>query len=300
MSVFTRVATAPISWGICEVPGWGYQMSPDRVLAEMAATGFTHTELGSAGWLPTDPEKLLPLLAKYNLNLLGAFVPLVLHDADQAAFTIREAVANAELLATARAGYFITAPVMTYDWAPRREMSDAEWEHTVMMFARVDEICAQHGLTQVVHEHHGCSIETESDVERLLASSDVKFVLDTGHLALGGFDPLRFANEYADRVGLVHLKDTNLALVKPLVKGEISLMEAVQQGLFTSLGQGDLPIAAVIDKLEAARYGGIYVVEQDCALTSEPALGEGPIRDVSESVVYIQNEANLVLPGSSN
>ena len=300
MSVFSRVATAPISWGICEVPGWGYQMTPDRVLSEMASSGFTHTELGSAGWLPEDPTELNELLAKHDLNLLGAFVPLVLHDAAQAEFTIGEATDAAQLLAAANATHFITAPVMTYDWAPREELSDEQWDHLLMMFERVEQICEEHGLQQVVHEHFGIAIETEADIERLLSSSNVKFVLDTGHLALGGFDPLRFATEYASRVGLVHLKDTRLELVEPLRRGEISLMEAVQQGLFPALGSGDLPIAAVIDNLEAAQYGGIYVIEQDCALASEPSSGEGPIRDVMESVVYIQSEANLASSGSSN
>ena len=299
MSVFSRVATAPISWGICEVPGWGYQMTPDRVLAEMAATGFTHTELGSAGWLPEDPAELNELLGKHDLNLLGAFVPLVMHDPAQAEFTLQEALDAATLLKAANASHFITAPVMTYNWAPRRELTDAEWDHLVLMLNQVDQICAEHGLTQVVHEHFGCAIETEADVERLLASSTVKFVLDTGHLALGGFDPLRFSAEYPDRVGLVHLKDTNLSLIAPLNAGEITLMEAVQNGLFTALGSGDLPIGNIIDNLDSAKYGGIYVVEQDCALASAPTEGEGPIRDVLQSVVYIQNEANLVLPGSS-
>jgi inosose dehydratase len=299
VTVFSRVATAPISWGICEVPGWGYQMTPDRVLSEMAASGFTHTELGSAGWLPKEPEELNELLGRHNLKLLGAFVPLVMHDAGQAEFTIQEAHDAAGLLKAAGASHFIAAPVMTYDWGPRRELSDEEWNHLVMMFAKVDQICADHDLTQVVHEHFGCAIETEADVERLLATSNVKFVLDTGHLALGGFDPLRFSTEFPERVGLVHLKDTNLSFVEPLNDGEITLMEAVQQGLFTALGSGDLLINQIIDNLEAAEYGGIYVVEQDCALVSEPATGEGPIRDVLQSVSYIQNEANLVLSGPS-
>ena len=30
-----KVAGAPISWGVCEVSGWGYQLGPDRVLKEM-------------------------------------------------------------------------------------------------------------------------------------------------------------------------------------------------------------------------------------------------------------------------
>jgi hypothetical protein len=27
-----RIAAAPISWGVCEVPGWGHQMAAERVL----------------------------------------------------------------------------------------------------------------------------------------------------------------------------------------------------------------------------------------------------------------------------
>ena len=49
-----RIAAAPISWGICEVPGWGLQMSPSRILGEMAELGITKTELGALGWLPDD------------------------------------------------------------------------------------------------------------------------------------------------------------------------------------------------------------------------------------------------------
>ena len=72
-----RLATAPISWGICEVPGWGIQLPVDRVLREMSDLGFPATELGSEGYLPEDPDELIDLLAKYDLRLLAAFVPLV-------------------------------------------------------------------------------------------------------------------------------------------------------------------------------------------------------------------------------
>ena len=51
-----KIAGAPISWGVCEVPGWGYQMSPERVLTEMKEIGLTATEFGPQGWLPVDAE----------------------------------------------------------------------------------------------------------------------------------------------------------------------------------------------------------------------------------------------------
>jgi hypothetical protein len=37
-----KIAGAPISWGVCEVPGWGYQLSPERVLRQMREVGHLH------------------------------------------------------------------------------------------------------------------------------------------------------------------------------------------------------------------------------------------------------------------
>ena len=52
-----KIAGAPISWGVCEVPGWGYQLPPDRVLREMHEVGLTATEFGPDGFLPADPAR---------------------------------------------------------------------------------------------------------------------------------------------------------------------------------------------------------------------------------------------------
>src|SRR6266851_515408 len=77
----------PISWGICEVPGWGTQLSVDRVLSEMRDVGLRATELGAAGWLPDDPTKVREILGRYGLQAVAAFIPLVLHDPAQRAAT---------------------------------------------------------------------------------------------------------------------------------------------------------------------------------------------------------------------
>ncbi|MEO1059795.1 MAG: sugar phosphate isomerase/epimerase [Actinomycetota bacterium] len=288
-SFLRRVATAPISWGVCEVPGWGHQLAPDRVLAEMHELGFGATELGSAGWLPERTDELQPLLAEHDLELLAAFIPLVLHDPAQADTARAEAVEAARLLRDNGARYFNTAPVTSADWAPRRPYRDAEWDHLVAMIAEVEEICAEHGLVQVVHEHVGCVIETADEIDRLLSMSPVSFVLDTGHMAVGGCDPLRFAIDHADRVGLVHLKDTRHGVAARLNAGELTLMEAVQAGLFPALGEGDLPIDDIVRQLETAGFTGHYVIEQDCAITDgPPGPGEGPVRDVAISVAYLR------------
>ena len=75
-----RVAGAPISWGVCEVPDWGYQMEPERVLSEAAALGLAAVEAGPDGFLPSEPEEMARLLSGHGLELVGGFVPVVLHD----------------------------------------------------------------------------------------------------------------------------------------------------------------------------------------------------------------------------
>ena len=74
-----RIAGAPISWGVCEVPGWGHQLAPQRVLREMAGVGLQATELGPDGFLPADPDRMAAVLAGHGLHAVGGFTPLLLH-----------------------------------------------------------------------------------------------------------------------------------------------------------------------------------------------------------------------------
>src|SRR5687768_6586877 len=75
-----KLAGAPISWGVCEIPGWGRMLPPERVLAEMASLGLRATEMGPVGYLPPDTDDVRTLLAGHGLGLVAAFVPLVLHE----------------------------------------------------------------------------------------------------------------------------------------------------------------------------------------------------------------------------
>ena len=77
-----KIAGAPISWGVCEVPGWGYQLPPDRVLTEMRDIGLAATELGPEGFLPAAPEAMADMLSRHRLHAIGGFTPLLLHRPD--------------------------------------------------------------------------------------------------------------------------------------------------------------------------------------------------------------------------
>jgi len=286
----SRVASAPISWGICEVPGWGTMLPTSRVLSEMAGLGLPATELGAPGFLPEEPEAVKAELASFGMTLLGGFTPLVMHDRSQEKATIAEARRVAELFQRAGGTKFVTAVVMDMDWSEPRPLTADEVRHMMRMFGVVDEICGEYGIEQVVHSHVQTAVETDADVQRVLDGCDVRFCLDTGHLAIGGTDPVEFAKQAFDRVGHVHLKDVRLSMVPPVLAREKSLMSATQDGLFTPLGQGDVDIAGVVEALESRGYQGWYVIEQDTAITEgEPADGEGPIEQVVTSLDFLRS-----------
>ncbi len=289
-TVLERTAAAPISWGVCEVPGWGIQLPVERVLREMSEVGLHATELGAVGYLPTDPAELTRTLRSFGLDLTGGFNSLALADATRRDETLRQVHDSAQLLADAGATDYVTCVVSDPNNWTRPELTDSHWSNIFSMLDVVGDTVAGYGLTQVLHPHVDSLIETATEVQRVLDNSNVGWVLDTGHLLIGGYDPVTFAHEYAERVSLVHLKDLRLDIAAQLNAGSLTLMQAVQAGLFVPLGQGDASIAAVVQAMEARSYSGWYVIEQDVAITTgEPPEGEGPIRDVQRSVAFIRS-----------
>ena len=293
-----RVASAPISWGVCEVPGWGEMLPTARVLTEMSGLGLTATELGAPGFLPEEPDAVKQVLGSYGMTLLGGFTPVVLHDPALRKVTIAHVTAAAELMQRAGARVFVTAVVVDPGWSVPAPLDAAERRHLVEMLGVLDEICAEHDLRQVLHPHVQTLVETADDVNRILDSCEVGWCLDTGHLAIGGVDPVQFARDAMQRVGHVHLKDVHLDRAGTVLRRETSLMRATQDGLFAPLGQGDVDIAGVIQTLEGAGYQGWYVIEQDTAITDGlPAAGEGPVRQVTTSLGFLTDVVAPTLAG---
>ncbi|MEO7980764.1 MAG: TIM barrel protein [Sporichthyaceae bacterium] len=262
----------------------------DRVLSEMTDLGISATEYGAPGFLPTDPEDIRGVLDGHGMSLLGGFTPLVLHDPARRDEALARTRAVADLFSRAGATTLVSCPVMDDDWSIPRPMDRDEHAHLVRMLGKVDTICADAGLRQVLHPHVQTVVETSRDVERVLQDCDVNWCLDTGHLAIGGTDPVEFARQAADRVGHVHLKDVRMDLVPALLDRSTSIMEGVQAGLFPSLGQGDLALADVVLTLERAGYQGWYVIEQDTAITGAlPSEGDGPVTGVRDSMRYLRD-----------
>lgn len=290
MALLERIAAAPISWGICEVPGWGHQLPVEQVLSEMASLGFTHTELGSIGFLPTDPAELRAVLGRHGLGLLGGFVPLVLHDPARAEQTRTAIAAAAALIAGGGGRFFVTCPVSGYDRWERPGLDDGQWGAMWRFVAEIDEIVGAYGLTQAVHPHVGSLIELDSETRRLLDDTDASLVLDTAHLCLGGSDALAIAQQCPERIGLVHLKDVDLSAAEKLAAQETTFMEAVRRGLFPPLGRGGAPIAEIVAFLEQSGRDLWYVLEQDAVIAEDSPSGRaGPKLDMAASIDFLRS-----------
>jgi inosose dehydratase len=283
-----RVAGAPISWGVCEVPDWGVQLPRRRVLAEMRSVGLRATELGPDGYLPADPAALRAELDGYGLRLVAGFVPLVLHLPERAADQLAEARRAAALLAGAGGEVLVAAAATGQDgYDERPELDEAGWAHLAGMLDRVAEAAGAHGLALALHPHVGTMIERRDEVMRLLDRSGVALCVDTGHLIVGGTDPLALVGEAPSRVGHVHLKDVDLGIARRVGAGELGYAAAVRAGLYRPLGAGDAPVAEVVETLERAGYHHWYVLEQDVALGAEPPEGGGPVADVRASLAFL-------------
>jgi inosose dehydratase len=282
-----RLAGAPISWGVCEVPGWGRMLPVERVFAEMAQLRLPATELGPIGYLPFEPQAIREALDRHGLRLVGGFVPLVLH---RPTLDTGEAERIASVLAAAGADTFNAAIVADEDWSAPVPLDDDAWNRLARHLHEVERRVEQHGLTLALHPHVGTQVETAQDVHRALELTSVGWCLDTGHLLIGGVDPADFARRHGERVVHVHLKDVDATIANRLRKGEHTLMEAVQAGLFRPLGQGDVRLDEVLDGLDG--YDRWLVLEQDTAITGEePPVGSGPVIDVRTSIEYLHSLA---------
>ena len=282
-----RLAAAPISWGVCEVPGWGRQLPADRVLDAIRSLGIRATEAGADGFLPDDGDELRRTMVAHELTLVGGFLPVVLHERSALETTLARARAQVERFARGGGSLLVSAVVVDDAWSPRVPLSDDDWRRIVDGLHALDGICAERGLRQVVHPHAGTLVEARDDVARILDGSDVSLCLDTGHFEIGGVDSVALARETAHRVGHVHLKDVRGDIAAAVRAGDASLRDATRDGLFVPLGDGDAPVAEAVAALVEAGYDGWYVLEQDAVL-DDAADADRPTADARRSLAFLK------------
>lgn len=284
-----HVANAPCSWGSLEFEGLEGETVPyGQMLDELKETGYTGTELGDWGYMPTQPEQLHAELARRELMMLGAFVPVALKDADSHKAGLAESLKISRLLADVaeRGGYeqqpFLaladdngTDPVRTANAGRTdREMSltDKQWK----VFSRGAEevartVKSETGLRTVFHHHCAGFVERPDEIGRLLDMTDpdlLGLVLDTGHYTYGSGSNdsevvLEGLERFAERIWYMHFKDCHPEIADRARREGWDYFESIRRGVFCELGQGCVDFSAVLNLLRQQNYNGWVVVEQD-------------------------------------
>ena len=244
-----RLGNAPVSYGAFEltVGSSPFVPAPDEVLTGIAEAGYEGTELGPLGYLGTG-ETLRRRLGRHGLDLVAAFVELRFGDGD---------LAPLEATLDALDG-FDARPVLC-DKGPRDGEVDLDG------VARAAELARARGFEPVFHHHMGTRVQSVAEIERLLAGTDVALLLDTGHLAAAGGDPLQALRDWRDRLRHVHLKDVRLEVLR----AASSWSEAWRGGAFCELGAGDVDLETFCADLRRGGYRDWIVVEQDRIPASE-------------------------------
>ncbi len=276
------VGNAPCSWGTLEFEeAKSEQIGYSRMLDELAETGYTGTELGDWGYMPTEPCALKGELDRRGLVMLGAFVPVALRNEREHDAGIASAVKTARLLSSVASTpkpYLVLADNNGTDAERTRlagripagaGLSAAEWAAFAAGANRLaEEVFGETGLVTVFHHHCAGYVETPDEIARFLELTDARrvgLVFDTGHFVYGAGDAdvLAALERYGDRVWYIHFKDCDPRVAERARAEGWDYFTALRHGVFCELGKGSVDFPAVLRWLAGHNYDGYVLVEQD-------------------------------------
>lgn len=287
------LGSAPDSWGVWYADD-PVQTPWTRFLDEVAAAGYTRIELGPYGYLPTDPASLRDELDQRGLTVTAGTIFEHLHRKDSWDSTWEKVSAVAELTQAMGAEHLVVIPDFWRDpdtgvVLEPSTLTPEEWP----AYARqIDRLAAairdDYGLKFQFHPHADSHVDTHVNVERFLAETDpdlVSLCLDTGHIAYCGGDSLKIIQDFPERIGYVHLKQIDPAVVEKVHAEGIGFGEAVKLGAMCEPPLGEPPMPPILEALAGLDAEIFAIVEQDMY----PCEPDRPMPIASRTLSYLQS-----------
>jgi inosose dehydratase len=289
------VANAPCSYGAFEITVGVDPLVPPplELLDDVSSAGYQGIDLGPVGYLGT-PGELPQRLNERRLTLAGGYFPVSFAEPEKLP---GELALLDELLTTFDAsgnGIPPPRPTIADAGSPARAQfpgravndrslgwDDAGWARFADCLARVAERCRERGYEPTFHPHTATHIEAPWEIERMLERSDVGVCVDTGHLLLGGGDPVAAVRAWGERINHVHLKDARLEVLEAIVRDSAPVEAIWRRKAFCRLGAGDVAIDDVLASLNEIGYRGWLVVEQDIIPDPAEPAGQAAVDQVA-------------------
>jgi inosose dehydratase len=295
------VANAPCSYGAFEITVGIDPNVPDAVelLDDVAGAGYAGVDLGPVGYLGSGDE-LRERLAARGLGLVGGYLELPYAEPERLTAELPRLEALLDTFDRVADSGPAPKPTLADAGSAKRSaapgraardqalgLDDTGWRRFADGLTRVAERCRERGYEPTFHHHTGTYVEAPWEIERMLELTDVGLCLDTGHLLLGGGEPVGAIREWARRINHFHLKDARVDVLERIV-AEAAPVEAIwRRRAFCALGQGDVDVDAVLAALADIDYEGWLVVEQD--IIPDPAGAPGQAaRDQAANRAYLR------------
>jgi inosose dehydratase len=281
-----RLALSPVCWGISDIPDWGHQLAPERVLSEAAAVGEGTITAGPPGFLPDRSDQAKPLLKRNRLRLIAGDVHAILHHHDIRGAELAHIDGHAHWLSVLGAETLVLSaiPQRTAGAEHGVVLSNSEWAHLLHSIGSVQHVCSRYKLRLAVQPRFGSAIQGPEDIERLLVGSEAGICLDLVQLILSGADPIEVLELGAGRIQQVHLNDIDPDLAEQVRDHGEDYREAVSLGLFKPLGEGAAKVDRVVEALRGSTYHGWFTLQEETRLASPD---DRPLGRISRSLDYL-------------
>lgn len=273
-----KLGIAPIAWTNDDLPQLGGETSLQTCLTESRLAGFLGVETG--GKFPKTSTQLREVLAAHELRLVSGWYSGTLLDADLETEK-RQVVDQLTLFRECGATVLVygetAGTIQNKQNVPivrRRVLTDDEIKIYGRKLTAFATFCTDLGVSLAFHHHMGTAIQSEHDIDRLMAATDtpVGLLCDTGHLTFAGADILRVLDHHGRRIKHVHAKDVRSTVLQTLDPETDSFLDAVLKGIYTVPGDGMIDFATVVRRLAELGYEGWFVVEAEQDPAKAPPL----------------------------
>jgi len=292
-----RYGTNPIAWSNDDDRTLGVAISLERCLDDCAAIGFDGIEKGHK--FPATAPGLRAVLGPRGLRFVSGWHSLNLLTGDVAG-EIAAMQPFLDLLVAMECTVIVVCETSNaihgadgVALSARPVLDDSLWPVFAAGVEALAAHAARHGITLVYHPHMGTVVQTDAEVDRLMALTGpaTHLLLDTGHCTFAGGDPLALAQRHMGRVRHIHAKNVRGAVRAEVLAQDLSFLAAVRRGVFTVPGdaEGLVDFAPVLAVAAGHGYDGWLVIEaeQDPAVrdpVTYQTMGLAALRGMARAV----------------
>lgn len=267
-----KLGCAPINWTNDDLPELGGELTFEQCISEMALAGFAGSEIGTK--YPTDRSVLKKALDLRNLTICNGwfsshFTSKPKEETIQAFIEHRDFLYDmgARVVGVGEVGRTIHGNENAPLFSDRPYLTEEQFQALATGLEEIGQLAQEKGMKVAFHYHVGTGIETKAEIDKIMEMTDpnlVHLLFDTGHATVAGENPIEILQQYASRVGHVHVKDVRSEVLEKMQKENLSFLQGIKAGLFTVPGDGDMVnIEKVFELLGESNYEGWIVVEAE-------------------------------------